>query len=106
MMGGFIINFIFVGVGEFTRMRGGICMMVNPPGVAEGGAAATCVLVRGTAVGTIGVGGATIDAKVSGMQAGVVTEPATQAKPPVPAANSIYHHEPSELLPATLAVPP
>ena len=70
-------------------------MMTGPPllgTVVADGTTATCV---GTAVGPIGVGGATMDASVVGIQLGVVTVLDTHAKPPVPAANSIYHHVPS-----------
>jgi hypothetical protein len=106
MIGGFILTG-GTGVGLFTKMRiGGPTGTRCNPGtdVAEG--AASCATSVGTAVGTIGVGGATIDANVSGIQVGVVTVLDIHAKPPVPAANSIYHHVPSVLLPATLAEPP
>jgi hypothetical protein len=97
-----------VGVGK-TKM--GVNRMggrMIPPLVAVGvgvGATAVAAFV-GVEVGAIGVGGAAIDGSVSGMQAAEVTDPAIQAKPPLPPANSIYHHVPSKFFPATLAVPP
>lgn len=81
-----------------------------PPLVAV--ADGTDVVVDGTGVcvgklvGTIGVGGAAMDASVSGMHAAEVTLPAIHANPPLPPANSIYHQVPSKFLPATVAVPP
>jgi len=97
MMGGILIIFIFVGVGDFIRMMtGGIFMMTGPPllgTVVADGTAATCVGI--SVAGTTGTGGATMDASVVGIQLGVVTVLDTHAKPPVPAANSIYHHVPS-----------
>lgn len=49
----------------------------------------------GVFVGKTGVGGAVISASVSGIQVAFVTDPAIQAKPPSPPANSMYHHVPS-----------
>ena len=57
-------------------------------------------------MGTMGVGGATMDASVLGIQFGEVTAPDIHANPLGPAGNTIYHQVPSALLPATLAEPP
>lgn len=95
-----------VGVAVGNRKMGGT-KMIPPPlvGVADGGAATTAVL-EGAPVGTIGVGGAAMEARVLGIQDGLVTEVEIHAYPPVPPANSIYHQALSKLFPATLAVPP
>jgi len=93
-----------VGVAVGNKKMGG--RKINPGvAVADGATVGTPVFV-GVAVGTMGVGGAVIDASVSGMQAAEVTEPAIHANPPLPPANSMYHHVPSKFFPATLAVPP
>jgi len=82
-----------VGVAEGNKKMGGI--KINPGvDVAEGIAVGAPVL-EGTAVGTIGVGGAAMEASVAGIQSAEVTEPAIHAKPPLPPANSMYHHVPS-----------
>jgi hypothetical protein len=97
-----IIGINLTGVGDLYIKRGGtVTKIILPTGVTEGGAATTSV-----AVGTMGVGGATMDANVFGMQTAEVTEPAIHANPPLPPANSMYHHVPSKFFPATLAVPP
>jgi hypothetical protein len=95
-----IIGNTITGVGDLIFNRGGKTG-TKIIGVTEGGAATTSV-----AVGTMGVGGAAMDAKVAGMQTAEVTEPAIHANPPLPPANSMYHHVPSKFFPATLAVPP
>jgi hypothetical protein len=56
-------------------------------------------------MGGSGVGGAVILARVIGMQFDMVKDAAIQACPPSPPENSIYHQVPSELFPATVAVP-
>jgi hypothetical protein len=95
-----IIGNNITGVGDLIFNRGGKTG-TKIIGVTEGGAATTSV-----AVGTMGVGGAAMDANVAGMQTAEVTEPAIHANPPLPPANSMYHHVPSKFFPATLAVPP
>lgn len=96
---------IKVGVGVGRMKMGG--RRIIPPLVAVGvGVGAAVAAFVGVDVGAIGVGGAAIDGSVSGMQAAEVTDPAIQANPPLPPANSIYHHVPSKFFPATLAVPP
>lgn len=89
---------IFVGVAVGNKGKGRI--IIPKVGVAEG------TTLVGTSVGMIGVGGATIEASVLGMQSAMVTLPAIHAWPPSPPANSMYHQVPSKLLPATGAVPP
>lgn len=63
-----------VGVAVGKKKMGGNKMIPPPPlvGVADGGAATTAVL-EGAPVGTIGVGGAAMDARVLGIQDGFVT---------------------------------
>jgi hypothetical protein len=105
-----------VGVAVGNIKMGGRIMIPPPPvAVADGTAVGTSVLVDMAVgipvlvevpVGTRGVGGAAIDANVSGIQTADVTEPAIHANPPLPPANSIYHHVLSKFFPATLAVPP
>ena len=82
-----------VAVGNIKM---GVRKIMPPPlvAVAEGAAVAMVVFV-GAAVGIMAVGGATIDASVSGIQSAEVTDPAIHAKPPSPPANSMYHHVPS-----------
>jgi hypothetical protein len=97
-----IIGINLTGVGDlYIKMGGTVTKIIPLTGVAEGGAATIKV-----AVGTMGVGGPTMDANVVGMQTAEVTEPAIHANPPLPPANSMYHHVPSKFFPATLAVPP
>jgi hypothetical protein len=87
MMIGGRMNFS-VGVGEGMIKMGGI-MMINPwVGVEEG-------INVGVALGRMGVGGATIKARVSGMQIALVTVLETHACPLSPPANSMYHQVPS-----------
>lgn len=86
MMGG-MKNFS-VGVGEGMIKMGGIMMIKPLVGVTEG-------INVGVSLGRMGVGGATIKASVSGMQAAVVTELDIHACPPSPPANSMYHQVPS-----------
>jgi len=94
-----------VGVGLGKIRMGG--MMIIPPLVAVGvGVKVGAGVLVGVGVGTVGVGGAVMDGNVSGMQAAMVTEPAIQACPLSPPANSMYHHVPSKFFPATVAVPP
>lgn len=95
-----IIGINLIGVGDLNIKRGGTTG-TKIIGVTEEGAATTSV-----AVGTMGVGGAAMDANVLGIQTAEVTEPAIHANPPSPPANSMYHHVPSKFFPATLAVPP
>ena len=94
-----LTNGILVGVGEYIRMRPGLIgtSIWGPPLgiVVADGAGWAAETSDGAVVGPIGVGGATMDASVVGIQLGVVTVLDTHAKPPVPAANSIYHHVPS-----------
>jgi hypothetical protein len=111
LLGSILIIGIFVGVGLFIcripGLMGNTTMGPFPGTVVGDGSAGSAATSVGTSVAaTTGSGGATIEASVLGIQLGVVTEPATHAKPPTPAGNSIYHHVPSVLLPATLAEPP
>ena len=94
-----------VGVGLGKMRMGG--MMIIPPLVAVGvGVKVGAGVFVGVGVGTVGVGGAAMEASVAGIQSAEVTEPAIHAKPPLPPANSMYHHVPSKFFPATVAVPP
>ena len=112
MRPGYTLIFTFVGVGLNIRKIPGLmgtrmCGPLPLEAVVGEGAAATSV---GTFVaagaGATGAGGATMDASVLGIQFGEVTAPDIHANPLGPAGNTIYHHVPSVLFPATSAEPP